>query len=302
MKANDRVHSDIFICSEEHTKWHDQYFEQNTIVDSPLCQVHRMGVESALPKLFCIKRKTPKYGVVFCVIRGMGQLTIENKKYNLMPNDVFILPKGMPHSYQSDPNVPMGTVWCEFIGGDSHVLLERIYKENGPILHGICLKTATSICAMLDESSLVEHYDGAVSLYSLLVNLWQHISKQKQGKLELIPTNGLDRIEAYIYANIKKPIQNQILAEKCGVSIQYFLRIFKEQFGKSPQIYIQEKRIDLAKVALTQTELTLQEIALDLGYCNASHLIRRFKQVTGLKPLEYKQINSKQYQKLDEYV
>ena len=298
--SNDANHSDIFICDANDGLWHDRYFQRPSTSElpAPICQIHRMGVETCLPKLFCIKRtaKNNAYGIVMCVHTGMGKLCFEGQDYALMPGTLLLLPSGVAHSYQSDANNPMGVVWCEFNGGDSLTLLSKIVCNTGPLMHGrICEKASRSICDILDNALLSNEDQSAVPLYALLVALWQHSQSHKEFVPSPNPKRGMPVIEAYISAQIGYPIENSTLAQKCGVSVQYFLRIFKENYGMSPQAYIRQKRISLSKVALSQSELSVQQIAEELGFCNTSHFIRRFKQQTGETPQGYRQKNRAQY-------
>ena len=63
---------------------------------------------------------------------------------------------------------------------------------------------------------------------------------------------------------------------------------FKERNRVSPNEYLAILRVERSKQLLTETELSIKEIAVNVGYYDASSFIRRFKQITGVTPLQYR--------------
>ena len=63
---------------------------------------------------------------------------------------------------------------------------------------------------------------------------------------------------------------------------------FKERNRVSPNEYLTILRVERSKQLLTETELSIKEIAVNVGYYDASSFIRRFKQITGVTPLQYR--------------
>lgn len=77
-------------------------------------------------------------------------------------------------------------------------------------------------------------------------------------------------------------------ADKLYLSSNYFGDMFKKETGKSPQEYIQEKVIELAKERISGTADTVSQIAYSLGFQYPQHFCRLFKKRVGYTPSEYR--------------
>ena len=58
--------------------------------------------------------------------------------------------------------------------------------------------------------------------------------------------------------------------------------------GMSPLEYLTLLRVEHAKELLSSTSLTIRDISAKVGYYDSGSFIRRFKQVTGETPLQYR--------------
>ena len=73
----------------------------------------------------------------------------------------------------------------------------------------------------------------------------------------------------------------------CNISEVYFRRIFKKEFGISPQKYIVSLRIQNAKALIDAGYFSLQEVAYLSGYSDYKYFSVEFKRVMGASPSEY---------------
>ncbi len=79
------------------------------------------------------------------------------------------------------------------------------------------------------------------------------------------------------------------LARKCGLSRSVFFRKFREQTGTSPQHYRERRILRQAASLLETTDLTLAEIAVRTGFSDLYYFSRRFKNIYGISPGQYRQ-------------
>lgn len=77
-------------------------------------------------------------------------------------------------------------------------------------------------------------------------------------------------------------------AQKMNLSANYFGDLLKKETGKSPQEHIQLALVDRAKTLLAETDLSVSEIAYQLGFKYPQHLSRMFKKKAGCTPLEFR--------------
>ena len=96
------------------------------------------------------------------------------------------------------------------------------------------------------------------------------------------------QFEEYLAENYPNDISLSAAAEKAGLSPAYFSTVFKEKTGHSFVDYVSEYRINEAKRLLLETEDTLNEIAVQVGYYNANSLTKVFKKYTGVTPGQFR--------------
>ena len=68
----------------------------------------------------------------------------------------------------------------------------------------------------------------------------------------------------------------------------YFGDLIKKETGRSAQAYIQSKVIDIAKERIHNPEMSISQIAYELGFQYPQHFTRLFKKTTGITPNEYR--------------
>lgn len=78
------------------------------------------------------------------------------------------------------------------------------------------------------------------------------------------------------------------IAEKLQHNYTYLSKLFSEVEGITIEHYIISQKIERVKELLVYDELSLSEIADQLGYSNVAHLSAQFKKITGLTPTFYK--------------
>lgn len=83
------------------------------------------------------------------------------------------------------------------------------------------------------------------------------------------------------------------LAEKLDYSYTYLSTLFSETTYTSIENFIILKKIDHAKELLTNSDLTLTEVAFRLNYSSVAHLSGQFKKTTGITPSQFQRIVQK---------
>jgi len=78
------------------------------------------------------------------------------------------------------------------------------------------------------------------------------------------------------------------LARALHVAPATLRRRFAEHFGLSPNLYRTHRLIDRACELMQRTDLTDQQIAAQLGFCDPFYFSRRFKQIMGQSPRDYR--------------
>jgi transcriptional regulator GlxA family with amidase domain len=96
------------------------------------------------------------------------------------------------------------------------------------------------------------------------------------------------RVREYVDAHLGGSMDLATLAGVAGVSIHHFARGFKQSAGVTPHHYLTQKRVECAQDLLGNTDLSLSEIALAVGFSDQSHLARHFRQMLGVTPGQFR--------------
>lgn len=103
--------------------------------------------------------------------------------------------------------------------------------------------------------------------------------------------------QTHLRENANTPPTINKLADQLGVSTRTLNRRFKEAVGITPLEYLQNIRMESARELLSQTNLTVGEIAWQLGFQDAGYFSRLFLRHRGLSPLAYRQaVRPKQFE------
>nr|WP_255807598.1 AraC family transcriptional regulator [Cohnella mopanensis] len=93
----------------------------------------------------------------------------------------------------------------------------------------------------------------------------------------------------YIHEHYSEHVTLESLVEMLECNSRQFLRMFKSRKNTSPIDYLIRVRMDRAKELLRNTELTLKEIAENVGYSDSYYFSRIFKKVEGVSPTSFKE-------------
>lgn len=92
----------------------------------------------------------------------------------------------------------------------------------------------------------------------------------------------------YIHANYNQKIQFENLAKNLGISSRYLRSNFKKKMGVNPITYLIEFRINKALELFKDQSLSIKEIAFDTGFISQQYFSKKFKESTGITPINYR--------------
>jgi AraC family transcriptional regulator len=78
------------------------------------------------------------------------------------------------------------------------------------------------------------------------------------------------------------------LAAECGIGPRRFTTLFRETTGQTVKVWVDSRRMDLARKLLAETDLPLKVIAFDLGFANQSVFSTAFRLRSAMSPSEYR--------------
>lgn len=98
----------------------------------------------------------------------------------------------------------------------------------------------------------------------------------------------LARVEAFVADNLTKPLRLTDLARAAGLSPMHFAAQFRATTGLPPHAYLVSRRIERAKILLSDTPLPLAEIARAVGFRSHSHFSTAFRRQSGVAPMQWR--------------
>jgi AraC-like DNA-binding protein len=84
------------------------------------------------------------------------------------------------------------------------------------------------------------------------------------------------------------PLDIPSLARVAHVSKAHFIRTFSATFGETPHRYLQRRRIERAMFLLRDTERSVTDICLDVGFNSLGTFSRTFREIVGETPQSYR--------------
>jgi len=78
------------------------------------------------------------------------------------------------------------------------------------------------------------------------------------------------------------------LAGVAHVSPAHFIRTFRATFGETPHRYLQRRRVERAMFLLRETERSITDVCLDVGFASLGTFSRTFREIVGVNPTKYR--------------
>ena len=94
----------------------------------------------------------------------------------------------------------------------------------------------------------------------------------------------------YIQQHYQEALRLEDVSTAVGFNATYFSTLFKKETGQNFMDYLTELRISKAKELLCGEELSVQDVAEQVGYRDLKYFSRLFKKLTGVSPSDYKKL------------
>jgi transcriptional regulator GlxA family with amidase domain len=104
---------------------------------------------------------------------------------------------------------------------------------------------------------------------------------EEQNRRLLRARDAMDRTYA-------EPLDVRALARIASVSEAHFIRTFRATFGETPHRYLQRRRVERAMWLLRETDRSVTEICLDVGFTSLGTFSRTFRAIVGVAPVVYR--------------
>lgn len=222
------------------------------------------------------------------VLNGEVILGVDGECWHAAAGRIFVIPPMFPHSWSAEKEAELAVAHLVSVSRD---LYDLLLPRNVPRI--LCL-----------SSSQFAEYR---SLFERVAAIGEHPAAQRNRLLRayleallLILLEGdeqqdvrvavMQEAMAYMRAHLHEPISIAQVARAFLMSEVTFRRHFRTTFGTSPKQYLLELRLTEAKQLLETSQLSVQEIARQMGFFDLAHFSATFKKRFGLSPSNWRAI------------
>lgn len=229
----------------------------------------------------------PDYQII-CVVGGEMWVKKEDNIITVKKGKAIVFKPNEPQVYGSDCHGEGAYYWIHFSGTQAESILDACAMNGG--IFDVCAEVSDAdyIVDMMSEIN-IKPPCYQLRLFSLFTRLLTELNRR--GGSREADVFGFEKIKPSVEAmerNLTELSSVGDYARLCHMSESYFIHTFKAVTGKSPMQYRNSIIMERTKSLLRNTELTVAEVAENVGVSNSLYLCKKFKQEFGCSPTEYR--------------
>lgn len=248
------------------------------------------------------------YVEIMYIVQGSITHVIDGKELVLMAGDVLMLNQHVTHAIKMAGYEDIGINFIalpEFFEiplsmlGEKNVLADFVIgtlRKKDPVAHYLLFHPKTSLQIdnlmenMIDSmfhDRAREDIENQYSMGLVFLYLLHHIEDLSQNSpLDYKETLVMAALE-YINSDCKHANLTEF-AKQTHQSLAVLSKLIKKKTGSNFQELLQNRRFEVAEKLLLETDLTIEEIAQEIGYENQSYFFREFKRRYQVTPRQYR--------------
>lgn len=245
-----------------------------------------------------VRRSGSAQTIIIVCTDGAGWCELNDKKFDVGAGEVLVIPSRTPHRYYADSRRPW-SIWWLHVTGDN---VEDLLAGTGitPTSPTITLSDPTVVTQLIETAcdalaadetaaSLTAAAGAAWHLMALLAGQNQHDGRRSP----------IARVQEHLRLHLAAPVSVPELAAMASFSPSHFSARFRAVTGFSVVEYVKRLRMARARQLLITSDLTVADVAADVGYADPFYFSRQFRTVTGLSPRSYRQRSLEEVVPLD---
>lgn len=235
---------------------------------------------------------THNHTELFFIVSGKGQFLIQDQVYPVDVNNLVIINPNVPHTEVSLNAQPLEYI----VLGISGIDLATNENSNGQFCildHFESADISSCFRNILREIELKKTgYEDICQAYMeiLIIRLMRNTDLSVQPESHIMSSNRqCAAVRRYIDLHFKEPLTLEQLSAEAHMNKYYLSHAFKREYGVSPINYLISRRIDESMYLLSETDLSMSQIAQLLGFSSLSYFSQVFRRVYGSSPMEFRQ-------------
>ena len=247
------------------------------------------------------------YHELFACGKGSITITTDDRTLHLDAGDIAIVPIGKRHylnenTMHADYEV-IGFL-CTPTGSQPHSIL---YKALCPLLNSTQVPIYRSQPALYSQIQKItadhDHMttpDCRPALQTLMIlldiiHMQPDTDEPEPANTFILPPHAsdiqrLNVLEQLIAHNYMQPVRIDDFAEKLHISIRQLARIVEKRYGKTLHRIIMDKRLESAENLLLYSDLTVEKIAISVGFQSKASFYREFSRKHRMTPVQFREL------------
>lgn len=228
--------------------------------------------------------------LIHMVLKGQGSYKLNGRVWQLREGDLFLAKPSQLIQYTADPADPWEYAWVGFNGACANKLVSQLpFRDDLPVHHAMQAGKLSHQLRQIFENRGPGPQDEARMvgmLYLFMADLMQEALDQEP-RAVTSSTQYVHSAIKYIQFNYFRDISIDDIAKSVGVSRSHLYRVFMSNVGQSPIDYLTSYRIGEACTLLKNSQLSIAEIAVSVGFFDQFYFSRVFKKTKGVPPSKY---------------
>lgn len=218
---------------------------------------------------------------IIYVVEGSVHLHENEARYTLRKGDLYLLQPGISHGGWQDSTGKTSFYWIHFTAPS----LSALHVEPGLTSILDHYRFPVMLRQLLHIGNAQEYPDYTIHS-ALLLLLGELAAAQAQNSSQGAPL--LASVSEYIRINTGRQLSVRDVAEHFGYHPDYISSLFRKNYGLSLKQYINNAQISAIKGLLVTTNLSMKELAAQLGWDNENEFIHFFKYHSGISPAKFR--------------
>jgi AraC-like DNA-binding protein len=238
--------------------------------------------------------ETPSFNRLYFIAGGEGKVILNGFTHYPKPNQLMIMPAGSTQTTETSYDNPYIRYFCHF---DAHIGEWPLFHSANKLYISDTLEpdrnrirtTFSDMIEQFQSNDLLSTLRNQASLLNLLVHCLESGGNMNflKRSLQTSERGKVAHVLQYIDEHLCDQLEVEKLAELAHLHPNYFIPYFKKIMGVTPMLYVQQKRMELAKRVLSFSDITISNIANQVGM-ELAHFSRYFKKTTGVSPSAYR--------------
>ncbi|MBQ4510927.1 MAG: helix-turn-helix transcriptional regulator [Clostridia bacterium] len=221
------------------------------------------------------------------ITNGQLSFEIDDSLHIAKCGDFVIFPPNHKYKYEGAP--PAYYLYVHFTGSYADRFLKECGFNNLPCI----ISNEFSVEMQNKFNKLIDTflYNETLAIQRCASILQEIILDMARIELDKANNSPLKASLKYIHSFYTTKIDVPYLAKMENLSVSRYGTVFKRITGKSPNEYIIDLRLQLAKSLLENTKMSIRQISEKIGYTDQYFFSRLFKKYSGVSPQKYRKDN-----------